>query len=288
MSEKTVRVVDLIMTASNHLKSRDFENARLEVERMLGSVLGLNRVELYLAFDRPLGGAELDTFRALYRRRLAHEPLQYVTGSTEFREIRVKTDRRALVPRPETEILVSTAIGYLGGIENPRVADLGTGTGVIALSVAKEIPGAMVVAVDLSDDALTLAGENIRALNLENSVTLKKGNMLEGIADLGLFDAILSNPPYIPSEDIRTLQPEVSVYEPRMALDGGSDGMLYLSAIIKDAHRYLEPGGLIVLECGEEQAQGIQKIFEQQSRYGSIEIIKDMAGRERLVKATRI
>ena len=230
----------------------------------------------------------MDSFRALYRRRLAHEPLQYVTGSADFRELRIKTDSRALVPRPETEILVSLAIDYLRGCEKPLVADLGTGTGVIALSVAKEIPEAKVVAVDSSDDALQLADENIRALNLENSVTLKKGNMLEGVADFGLFDAILSNPPYIPSGDIQTLQPEISVYEPRAALDGGLDGMRYLRTIAENAHQNLKSGGLLLLECGEEQTDGIQKALEQLCHYESVEIIKDMTGRERLVKAIRI
>ncbi|MFA6472243.1 MAG: peptide chain release factor N(5)-glutamine methyltransferase [Candidatus Latescibacterota bacterium] len=288
MSEKTLRVVDLIITASKHLKSKGFENARLEVERMLGSVLGLNRIELYISFDRPVSETEVGRFRALYRRRLAHEPLQYVTGSTEFRELRIITDNRALIPRPETEILVSVAIEYLRGYEKPLVADLGTGTGVIALSVAKEIPGAKVVAVELSDDALQLADENIQALRLGNSVTLKKGDMLEGVVEFGLFDAILSNPPYISSGDIKTLQPEINVYEPRAALDGGSDGMRYLRTVAENAHRHLKSGGLLLLECGEEQADIIKKALEQVCHYRSIEIIKDMTGRERLVKAIRI
>ena len=288
MAEETLRVVDLITAASNHLKSRGFENARLEVERMLGSVLRMSRLELYLVFDRPLGKEERDTFRALYRRRLAHEPLQYVTGSTEFRELKVKTDRRALAPRPETEILVGSAIEFLRGREKPLVADLGTGTGVIALSVAREIPEALVAAVDQSDDALRLAEENAYALQLERSVTLVKGDMLEGIAGLGPFDAILSNPPYIPSGDIDTLQPEICRYEPLMALDGGADGMRYLRSIAEGAHRHLKSGGLLLLECGEDQADLVQQILEHTLTYASVEIIRDMAGRKRLVRAIRI
>jgi release factor glutamine methyltransferase len=287
MSEDTLRVVDHITAASDHLKSRGFENARLEVERMLGSVLHLGRLELYLVFDRPLSKAERDTFRSLYRRRLAHEPLQYVTGSTEFRAIRVKTDRRALVPRPETEILVGSAIEFLRGREKPLVADLGTGTGAIALSVAGEIPEALVTAVELSDDALSLAEENIHALELERSVTLVRGDMLKGIEGLGPFDTILSNPPYIPSSEIDTLQPEICCYEPRMALDGGIDGMRYLNGITEGAHLHLKSGGLLLLECGEDQADIVKQILEGMQTYETVEIIRDMAGRNRAVKAKR-
>jgi release factor glutamine methyltransferase len=288
MTEETLRVVDLITAASDHLKSRGFENARLEVERMLGSVLHLGRLELYLVFDRPLSKEERDSFRSLYRRRLAHEPLQYVTGSTEFRTVRVKTDRRALVPRPETEILVGSAVEFLRGREKPLVLDLGTGTGAIALSVAGEIPEALVIAVDRSDDALSLAEENVHALELEQSVTLVKGNMLEGIDCMGPFDAILSNPPYIPSGDIETLQPEICRYEPHMALDGGEDGMLYLKNISEDAHRHLKSGGLLLLECGEDQADIVRQILERTNTYETVEIIRDMAGRNRVVKAKRV
>jgi release factor glutamine methyltransferase len=288
MSEENVRVVDLIMTASGHLKSKGFENARLEVEGMLGSVIGMNRIELYLAFDRPVSRSELDRFRALYRRRLAHEPLQYVTGSTEFHEIRVKTDRRALVPRPETEILVSQAIKYLRGCEKPVIADLGTGTGVIALTMASKYPEARVVAVDISEEALKLAEENAIALHLEDSVTFVKGDMLDGIAGLGFFDAILSNPPYIPTKEIGMLQPEISLYEPHEALDGGEDGMFYLRKTSENAYRHLKSGGLLLLECGEEQAESIQQILENKQKYESIEIIRDMTGRKRLVKTLRI
>jgi release factor glutamine methyltransferase len=287
MTDKPERVIDLITVAAEHMKSRGFEDARLEVERLLGSVLGLSRIELYLGFDRPVSEAERDRFRALYRRRLAHEPLQHLLGETDFREVTLKTDRRALIPRPETELLVEIAVEFLRGRDHPLVADLGTGTGAIAVSVAYEVPGARVVAVDISDDALLLADRNARELGVQGAITLVSGDMLGALEGRGPFDAILSNPPYIRSGEIESLQPEVRDHEPKIALDGGPDGMEYLRAIIAGAHRFLKPGGLILLECGEGQGEALKKFAEETGRYGSVEVIPDLAGKDRVIKAVR-
>ena len=222
-----MRVIELINVASEHLKNNGFENSRLEVERMLGSVLGLSRIELYMDFERPLTTFERDNFRKLYKRRLVHEPLQHIIGVTDFKEITVKTDRRALIPRPETELLVEIAINYLKKIDAPSVADIGTGSGVIALSVAYEILESHVVAVDISDEALSLARENAHMLGLEDRVTFVSGNMLDGIKGLGTFNAILSNPPYVKSDSIKNLQSEVRDFEPEIALNGGYDGLRF-------------------------------------------------------------
>jgi release factor glutamine methyltransferase len=288
MDDQPLRVIDLITAATEHMTSRGFGNARLEVERLLGSVLGMSRIELYLAFDRIVDGRDREAFRNLYRRRLAHEPLQFLTGETEFREIRVKTDRRALIPRPETEILVETAVEFLRGRDGPRVADLGTGAGVIALSLACEVPRTHVVAVDNSEDALLLAKANARKLGVEKAVTLVDGNMLDALEGRGPFDAILSNPPYVRTEEIAALEPEVSLHEPRTALDGGPDGMTFLRMIAAGAHNHLKPGGLLLIECAPDQAEPLKACIEETNRYASVEIIRDLAGRERMVKAIRV
>ncbi|MFC1692295.1 peptide chain release factor N(5)-glutamine methyltransferase [Candidatus Latescibacterota bacterium] len=280
-----MRVIDLITTASEHLKEKDFENSRLEVEHLLGSVLGLSRINLYMEFDRPVTEQELDQFRTLYRRRLAREPLQYILGSTEFRELEIKTDRRALIPRQETELLVQTAVDFLKERRNPLVADLGTGTGVIALSIAYEIPGAHVVAVDISNDALMLTEQNARKLGLEKSVTLVTGDMLNGIRNYGPFDSILSNPPYVKSHHIETLQSEISDYEPKGALDGGSDGLRYLNSIAEDAHCHLKSGGMLLLECEGDQAQSVKKTIDAKGAYSKVDILKDLASKDRIVRA---
>lgn len=287
MTDKSDRVIDLINVAAEHLKSRGFENARFEVECLLGSVLGLTRMQLYLAYDRPVTDEELARFRALYRRRLAHEPLQHLVGETGFREVILKTDRRALIPRPETELLVEIAVEFLAPRESPLAADLGAGTGAIALSVAREVPGAHVVAVDISDDALLLAERNARLLGLETAVTLVSGDMLDALEGRGPFDAVLSNPPYIPSGDIETLQPEVRDHEPRIALDGGPDGMDVLRRIISGVHRHLKHGGLLLLEFGEGQGEFLKRFAEETGNYTSVEIVYDLTGRDRILKAFR-
>ncbi len=254
---------------------------------MLGSVLGISRIDLYMEFERLLTAQETDNFRSLYKRRLSHEPLQHLIGNTDFREINVKTDRRALIPRSETELLVETALEFLKKCDAPFVADIGTGSGVIALSVALEIPKSRVVAVDISDEALMLAGENARILGLEEHITFISGNMLEGLKGHGQFDAIISNPPYVKSENIRTLQPEVRDFDPHIALDGGVDGLRFFSIIAEGAPEYLKSGGLLIMECGEDLAHKIREILDDTCCYSKFEIIIDFTGKDRIVKAVK-
>ena len=280
-----MRIIELITIASEHLGEKGFENSRIEVERMLGSVLGKSRLDLYMSFDRPLTEDERERFRIMFRRRLAHEPLQHVIGSTGFRELEIKTDRRALIPRSETELLVEIAVDFLKRCDNPRAADLGTGSGVIALSVAYEVEGSHVVAVDISDEALAVAEQNARLLGVEDRLVLVRGDMLDGLEGRGLFDAVLSNPPYVRSGDIDSLQPEVSKYEPRIALDGGPDGFTFLRLIARGAHHHLKPGGLLLMECGEGQTEEIQAEITTTGRYSESEIVSDLAGEKRIVRA---
>jgi len=282
-----MRVIDLINVASEHLKNKGFENPRLEVERMLGSVIDLSRIELYLKFERQLTTAERDNFRNLYKRRLAHEPLQHIIGNSDFREIKVKTDHRALIPRPETEIIVEIAVNFLKNCNAPLVADIGTGSGVIALGIAFEIPESHVIAVDISDEALMLAEENACILGLEERVTFISGNMLDGLKGQGSFDAIISNPPYVKSKNIKNLQSEVRNFDPEIALDGGDDGLTFLTSIADGAHKFLKSRGIILLECGENQASRVKKIIDNTSFYSGAEIIKDLAGKDRVIKAKK-
>ncbi len=282
-----MRVIDLINVASEHLKNKGFENPRLEVERMLGNVLSLSRIELYLEFERLLTTAERNNFRNLYKRRLTHEPLQHIIGNSDFRDIKIKTDRRALIPRSETEILVEIAVDFLKNYNSPYAADIGTGSGVIALSIAFEIPESRVIAVDISDEALMLAEENARIMGLEDRVTFISGNMLDSLKGRGSFDTIISNPPYVKSENIKNLQPEVRDFDPEIALDGGDDGLRFLTAIADGAHQYLKSHGLILMECGEDQASRVKKIIDDTGFYSGVEIIRDLAGKNRVIKAKK-
>ncbi|MBN1293105.1 MAG: peptide chain release factor N(5)-glutamine methyltransferase [Candidatus Latescibacteria bacterium] len=280
-----MRVIEIINIASEHLSEKGYENPRLEVERMLGSVLGLSRLDLYMAFDRPLTENELERFRSMYRRRLAHEPLQHIIGSTGFRDLEIKTDHRALIPRPETELLVDLAVTFLRERSNAFVADLGTGSGIIALSILYEVPESKAVAIDISGEALNLAKQNACQLGVENRIQFLNGDMLESLDNLGPFDAILSNPPYVRSGEIETLEPEVRSFEPRMALDGGPDGLQFIVPIVQNSHRFLKPGGLLLLECGDYHAESILKKITETGCYSNSEIITDLAGKKRIVKA---
>ena len=287
MDEDALRIIDLLNRAAGHLEEKGFENARLEVERLLGHVLGLDRVRLYVEFERTVEDGELERFRELYRRRLDHEPLQHLIGSTGFRDLELKTDRRAFIPRPETELLVECAVDFLRGRPNPVVADLGTGTGAIAVSVVCEVPGSCAVAVDISDDALHLARSNADRMGVADAIELVSADMLEGLAGRGPFDAVLSNPPYIPANDIPGLEPEVRDHDPHTALDGGDDGCSFLFAIADHAYEYLKPGGLLLLECEGDQAPATAARLKATGQYRDITVLKDLAGRDRLVQGQR-
>ena len=282
-----MRLIDLLMTAAEYLKKKGFEHSRLEVERMLGSVLDLSRLNLYMDYEREITEQELERFRELVKRRVAHEPLQYIIGKTSFREVEIKTDHRALIPRPETEILVQAAVEFLRNRENPLIADLGTGTGSIALSVVYELPGTRAIAVDISDDALILARHNARRLGVEHMITFVSGDMLKGLEGRGPFDAILSNPPYVRSGDIEELESEVRDYEPAIALDGGSEGLDYVNAIASDAHEFLKSDGLLLIECDSNQVSYVTSILEKTHSYAAIDRVKDLTGKERIVRAHR-
>lgn len=282
--EASMRVIDLIATATAHMEEKGFENSRLEVERLLGHVLKCSRIDLYMVFERPLSGDERDRFRALYRRRLAHEPLQHILGTTGFHDITVKTDRRALIPRPETEVLTETAIEALVRFEKPYFADLGTGSGVIALSILNAVPEARALAVDIDGNALELARENANLLGLSERVTFVQGDMTEVLLRHGPFDMIVSNPPYIASGEIDALQPEVRDRDPRVALDGGHDGLKFYRLIAESACCALNLGGVLVLECGEGQTAEIVQQLTMIGRYTEAGIIRDLAGRDRIIR----
>jgi release factor glutamine methyltransferase len=204
------------------------------------------------------------------------EPLAYILGEWGFRGLRIKVDRRVLIPRPETEVLVERALRHLAPLAEPRVLDVGVGSGAIALAIAEEHPGATVVAVDSSSDALSLAGENLEASSVNGRVQLRQGELLAGIA--GPFDLVVSNPPYVAPEDYDALQPEIRLYEPKEALVG-----VGVAEEIADAARgVLAPGGWLVLECSDGQADVLAGRLEELG-YRGVARTRDLAGRERVV-----
>ena len=265
---------EVLKGATEYLAGRGIDTARVDAELLLARALGLSRIELYTQHDRPLTDSERTAARELVQRRGQREPLAYVLGDWDFRRLTLKTDRRALVPRPETEIVVERCLALLEGVEAPKIADVGTGTGAIALALKQERPDAIVVATDISADALELARENAEANELE--IELIQGDLLAGVA--GPLDLIVSNPPYVGAEELDALEPEVRDWEPRGALvDEGQTLRL-----ARDAQSMLS--GWLVLEVHEERAQALSDELSKLG-YRRVSIGLDLAGRERVLEA---
>ncbi len=245
---------EVLRAAAEYLERKGVETPRLDAELLLAQALGLSRLELYTQHDRPLTEAERAAARALVERRGRREPLAYVLGEWGFRRLTLRTDARALVPRPETELVVERALALVSGTEAPRVVDVGTGCGAIALAIAHERPAARVTATDVSPPALELARENAERLGLP--VELVRTHLLEGLD--GPFDLVVSNPPYVAASELADLQPEVRDWEPRAAtVDEGQTGELATAATA-----VLAPGGWIVLEVHEQRAAEVAALLE--------------------------
>ena len=252
---------------------------RVDAEHLVSHVLALTRSQLY-ASDKALSSGEADRLRALVERRRAREPLAYVLGEWGFRWLTLGVDGRALVPRPETEVVVERCLARLAGLMSPRVLDVGVGSGAIALAIADEHAGASIVAVDRSEGALALARENAARTGLEARVTLRHGDLLDGVA--GPFDLVVANPPYVSAADYPSLQPEIRLFEPREAVVG--DGVW--EPIAARARGVLAPGGTLVLECGDGQADGVAAGLRELG-YEDVLATPDLAGRPRVVEGRR-
>jgi release factor glutamine methyltransferase len=252
---------------------------RLTAELLLAHALRCDRVRLYLDFDKPLGEPELTAFRELVKRRAAGEPTAYLVGKKEFYGRPFRVDRRVLVPRPETELLVEAALGALpaGG----AALDLCTGTGCIALTLALEKPGVRVAAVDLSPDALAVARDNATALGAE--VELLQGDLFAPLPPERRFDVIASNPPYIPSGELPGLSREVR-QEPALALDGGPDGLAVARRLVAEARARLAPGGTLLVELHESHAESLPALCRA-AGFAKVALHKDLAGLPRFVVA---
>ncbi len=282
-------VLRLMRWSGEYLEGKGIERGRLEAEHLLAGALGVGRLQLYLQFDRPLSAEDLDRFRPLLRRRADREPVQYILGRAAFRELDLKVDRRVLIPRPETEVLVDEVLEWAraGAREDLSVVDLGTGSGAIALSLAAEGPFTRIVATDASADALVVAGANASAAGLEDRVEFREGSLFDALAADERFDVVVSNPPYVTEAELETLEPEVRIWEPAQALAGGVDGMAVVRAIVEGAAGHLSPGGLLALEVGAAQASSVVGRLEVEGGYEDVRVRRDFTGRERMVLARR-
>jgi len=288
-----VTVLEAIQKSTEFLAKKGVESPRLQTELLLAHLLKLPRMKLYLNFERALTPAETDGLREFIKRRGQREPLQHITGSTSFCGLEIAVNRHALVPRPETELLAESGWNFLStlnctpnafGAQPSTALDFGTGTGCIAIALAAKCPSAKIVATDISPDALALAKANAARNNVADRIEFMQSDGFAVLKDRwgerprepggntiadgspGVsphqFDLIISNPPYIPSAEIATLQPEVRDFDPRSALDGGADGLDFYRKLAAEAKPFLKPGGKIMLEFGDGQADAIRKTFE--------------------------
>ena len=278
MSSATLSLGDVLRRASEHL-GKTSETGRLDAELLLAHALGRHRIELYTDFDRPLSSHELDAYRDLVARRSRHEPVAYILGEWGFRRLTLTVDRRALIPRPETEIVVERALRHLHGVEEPAVLDVGAGTGAIALAIADEHPGAKVTAIDVSPDALELARENAARTGL--ALELIHHDLRGGLPG-GPYELVVANPPYVEPTDLATLMPDVRDYEPHVALVGTGA----TEAVARAATDVLSPGGHLVLEVGDGQATTTAAMLDGLG-YGAVVTTPDLAGRDRVVEGRR-
>jgi release factor glutamine methyltransferase len=278
-------VLEIVKKTTDFLQERGVESPRLNAELLIGHALGLKRMQLYLQFERLLAEPELEKIRPLVRRRGKREPVQYIVGETDFSGLKLKVDRRALIPRPETELLIELVVGRRATPPN-RVLDLGTGTGAIALALAKAWPEALVTAVDTSDDALALARENAAATGFEARVTFVASDWFAQVPAEPRFDVIVANPPYLSAEETAESRPEVRDFEPGLALTAADRGLAALTTILAEAPRFLAPGGLLALETGiAHHAELLPR--SAAAGFTKTESLPDLTGRERFFLASR-
>lgn len=279
MAQKTWTIGDAMAWCREYLEHHDDENPKLSAEWLLAGATGLSRLELYMHFDRPLSMDERDILRESLKRRGAGEPLQYISGDAAFRHIVVKTSRGVLIPRPETEVLVDVVLDALNGIVDAQVLEVGCGTGCISCSIAKEA-GAHVVATDISPEAIACATRNVEMLGLEDAVDIVECDCVAGVE--GLFGCLVSNPPYIPSSELSELPQEVIGFEPKLALDGGDDGLDFFRRLVSEALPLVNPGGFFACELHETCLGEAVKILED-AGFTEAKIVHDLAGKERIV-----
>jgi release factor glutamine methyltransferase len=281
---KTWTLSDILNVTVDYLaKKNPNSQARLDSELLLARVMGLTRVSLYVNFEKTLNKAQVDAYRDLVRRRSQHEPVAYILGEKEFYKIPFKVDKRALIPRPETEHLVDEALSILKSSQNPKpkVLDLGCGCGTIALTLAKELPEILIEASDISQEALDLAKENAKALNLDSRIKFHLGDLFNAPIETQKFDLICANLPYVPTEDMENLPPDIFHFEPHSALDGGEKGLDLYMRLLTEAKGRLNPNGHILLEIHPFQYDPLKELADTLG-LTTLEAVKDFSKKDRV------
>jgi release factor glutamine methyltransferase len=262
-----------------HLQKHGSDTPRLDAEVLLAHARRCSRIQLYTSYDEELPEPVRAQMRGLVQRRAQHEPVAYLVGYREFFSLALKVTPAVLIPRPDTETLVMEVLAAAKSLPAPRILDLCTGSGCVAIAVAKNCPPAQVTATDISAAALAVARDNIDAHQLAGRITLFEGDLLTPLPAGERFDIIASNPPYVPTAEIDRLEAEVRAFEPRLALDGGPDGLGVVRRILSEAPQRLAPGGCLFLEVSPEQAAALPPLGDRPAR-----VVKDLAGRARVAR----
>ncbi len=287
-------ILKLLRWTEEYFRSKAVEGPRSGAQILLAHLLGLERIDLYLRHDQPLNPEELSRFKAMIRRRVKREPAAYITGRKGFWSLDLAVSPEVLIPRPETEILVETALGLLKEIPMARVLDMGTGSGAIICAIGAERPGDLLFALDCSEAALRVARENARSQlqgqgqeeTREDAPRFFAGDWLLPVRRDARFHLILSNPPYIPTRTLDRLQPEIH-HEPKAALDGGEDGLSPIRRIASGAWAHLHEGGSLLMEIGHDQWEAVEELLRETGEYREIRPVADYEGHQRVAVATR-
>jgi len=278
-----ITVLEALNLSTEYLNKKGIESARLNAELMLAHILNCKRLQLYLMFDRPLDENELSLYREFLARRAKREPLQYILGEVEFYNIKLKVNQDVLIPRPETELLVEKIVKDYSHKSDFKFLDIGIGSGNISIALLVNLPNSQGVGIDISDSALALAKSNAEFNLVKDRLELIHFDILkDDIQLLGKFDAVISNPPYVSSEDFETLEPELKVYEPHIALTDFYNGLTFYRKIISIAHSLLKEEGKVYFEIGKGQSNEVKALMED-SRIKNLNIIKDYQGIERII-----
>ncbi len=280
-------ILKLLQWTAAYFKRHNIESPRTCAELLLAHTLSCQRLELYLEYDKPLDASELARFKAFIKRRIAGEPAAYIEGRKGFWKQVLEVSGDVLIPRPETELLVESALEIIpeDSSKSPWcILELGVGSGAVTLALALERVDNLFWASDLSNEAILFAKQNILNYNTHLDILLLAGDWLEPFVPKPFFNLIISNPPYIRTGALEHLQPEIYNYEPLIALDGGADGLNAIRRIIRNAHRYLKQQGYLLLEIGHDQEKAVRDITEEGGHYKKIEFIKDYNGHKRVVR----
>jgi release factor glutamine methyltransferase len=285
MSEAPWTVRRVLGWTTLHFNRRGVDAPRLASELLLSHVLGVDRVRLYTDLDRPLEKGELAAYRALIERRVEGEPVQYLTGRRDFYGRTFQVDARVLIPSPETELLVEAVLRALPPGGTPRLLDVATGSGCIAVTLAAERPEATLIATDVDEGCCLLARVNAEAASVAERVQVRQGDLFAPVSAEPPFEVVVSNPPYVRTGELAGLQAEVR-REPKLALDGGPDGLTLIARVVDGAFAHLLPGGLLALEIGEDQGAAVRDLL-QRGGYERVRIEPDLERRDRMAFGTR-